>query len=81
MQLGPIAPPTISLAMGPRQVGLLNQRCGRGKQQDYDGGDESNELTVCAFLLLAIKGFDAQDGRQMPRDLDPALTLINTGKY
>ncbi len=31
--------------------------------------------------LSAIERFDAQDGREMTRDLAPALTLVETGKH
>jgi hypothetical protein len=33
-----------------------------------------------ASTLSAIERFDAQDGREMPRDLAPTLTLVETGK-
>ena len=31
--------------------------------------------------LSAIERFDAQDSRELPRDLAPALTLVETGKH
>ena len=38
-------------------------------------------LSLCDPKLSAIECFDAQDSREVPRDLVPAFTLVETGKH
>jgi hypothetical protein len=42
--------------------------------------DPIKEAAPLRHWLPTIERFDAQDGREMPRDLLPALALVETGK-